>query len=114
MLRPLHTTKLRQGYVFTGVCDSIGGGRGHAWQGVYVAGGIRWGEGACVAGGHAWQGVCMSRGQAWQGGHAWQGACMAGGVYGGGVACMAGGHAWQEKRSLQRVVRILLECILFY
>ena len=34
---------------------------------------------------------------------------------GGGVwqgACMGGGHVWQEKWQLQRVVRILLECIL--
>ena len=27
-------------------------------------------------------------------------------------SCVAGGRAWQEKRQLQRVVRILLECIL--
>ena len=51
-------TKLRQGYVFTGVCDSVhGGGAGVAGgmcgRGVYVA----------VGGGHAEQWGC-----AWQGG----------------------------------------------
>ena len=44
----LPATKLRQGYVFTGVCDSVHRG-GHAWQrGV-------WWQGACVAGVRAWQ-----------------------------------------------------------
>ena len=37
-------------------------------------------------------------------------ACMAGGLRGRG--CVVVGGAWQEKRPLQRVVRILLECIL--
>ena len=35
-------------------------GRGCAWQGVCMAGGVH-GRGACVAGG-AWQGVCMAGG----------------------------------------------------
>ena len=35
---------------------------------------------------------------------------MAGGMHGGGHAWQ--GHAWQERRSLQRTVRFLLECIL--
>ena len=44
------------------------------------------------------------------GGKHGRGACVTGGMRGGGV-CMAGG-AWQERRLLQRMVRILLECIL--
>ena len=35
-----------------------------------------------------------------------KGACMA------GVCVAGGGHAWQERRSLQRTVSILLDCIL--
>ena len=57
-------TKLRQGYVFTGVCDSVHGGGGRAWQGE-----------ACMAGG-----VCMVGGA----------ACMAGGMHGSGEVCVAG------------------------
>ena len=53
------------------------------------------GKGEC-----AWQGDMHSRG------HAWWGACVAGGVHDGGVC------AWQERRPLQQMVRILLECIL--
>ena len=51
-------------------------------------------------GGRAWLGACVAEGCAWQG------ACMYGGK--------GRGHrsAWQERRPLQRVVRILLECIL--
>ena len=30
--------KVCEGYVLTGVCLSTGGGRGHAWQGVYGRG----------------------------------------------------------------------------
>ena len=73
-----------EGYVFTGVCLSTGGGvnaGGHVWQGACVVG-------VCVAGGHAWQGVCMAGRHVWQEGMCGRGACMAG-------ACMAGGHAWQ-------------------
>ena len=36
------------------------------------------------------------------GGRAWQGACV------------AGGCVWQERRPLQRMVRILLECIIVF
>ena len=59
-------TKLGQGYIFTGVCDSV-----HR-----RGGGLVWlGGGMCGRGGYAWLG---------------EGACMAGGE----GACMAGGHAW--------------------
>ena len=52
-------------------------GRGHAWQGVFMA------RGACMAGGgHAWPGVCMARG-----------TCRVK----GGHACMAKGGAWQRR-----------------
>ena len=67
-------------------------GRGCAWQGVCMAGGVH-GRGALV-GGHAWQGVCMAGS-----------VCGRGGVHGRR-------RAWQEIRPLQRTVRILLECIL--
>ena len=40
------------------------------------------------------------------------GRCMAGGMHGGGGMCGGGGGAWQERRPLQRMVRILLECII--
>ena len=103
-------TKLRQGNIFTSLCQEFcpqGGmhGRGacvvggyvwqggHAWQGacmvggmhgreVCIAGGVH-GRGTCMAGGHAWQGGMCGRGNVWWGG-AWEGACM------------AGGCAWQE------------------
>ena len=45
------------------------------------------------------------------GAYAWQGVCVVGALHGKG-ACVAGGCAWQERRSLQRAVCILLECIL--
>ena len=45
------------------------------------------------------------------GGHAWWGG---GGVHAWHGACMAEGYAWQERWPLQRVVHILLECILVY
>ena len=41
------------------------------------------------------------------------GACVVRGVHGRGV-CEAGGHAGQERRPLQRMVRILLECVLVF
>ena len=53
------------------------------------------GRGVCVAG------VCV-----WQGGVLRRGVCVWRGV------CLAGVHVWQERRSLQRTVHILLECIL--
>ena len=88
-------------------------GRGHAWQGACMVGGMHGGGmcgrgcvvGACMFGmhgGHAWQGMCMA------GGHVWQGAC----VHGGEGVCKAGGHAWQERQPLQWTLCILLECIL--
>ena len=111
-------TKLRQGYVFIGICDSVHrggcawpGGGGHAWLGVCVAGGV-WQGGMhgrdCASQGVCGRGACMAervyaagmhgRGCMWQGvcigtgmhgrGHVWQEACMAGGMCGRG-------HAWQ-------------------
>ena len=76
--------KLQEGNVLTGVCLSTGAcvvkgecmvKRGHAWQGVYMGGGM-------YGGGHAWQGVCMA------GGHVSQGvACVAeGSMHGRGCA----------------------------
>ena len=65
-------TKLRQGNVFTSVCQEFCPRGGHAWQG--GAWHVWQGRGACVAGG----------------GHSWQG------VHGKGGACVAGGHAWQD------------------
>ena len=92
-------TKLRQGNIFTSVCQEFCP------------------QGACVARGCAWQGgMCGWGGHMWQRGHAWQGCVCGGGMHGRGHAwcgaCMAEGHAWQEKRQLQWAVRILLECIL--
>ena len=98
-------TNLLQGYVFTGVCDSVH--RGREWQGACVAevcvelSGTCVGVcGACMAGGmhdkgRAWQGVCIAggmhgRGCAWRGrGHVWQGAYV-----GGSGACM--GDVWER------------------
>ena len=54
-----------------------------------------------MAGLHMWQGGLHGRGCAWWE-HAWQ----------GGVWQV--GHAWQERRPLQQMVRILLECILAF
>ena len=108
-----------------------GGMCGSVWQecvvgmcgrGACMAGGMH-GRGACMTGGHAQpgdmrgkgarvaRGVCMAKGCAWQEG-----------MHGGGVVCMARGHAWPglcpprqilRHRINERVVRILLECILF-
>ena len=66
-------------------------GRGRAWQGTHVAVG-----GGCGGGGHVWQ---VTGGQAWQGG----GMC-------------GRGRARQILRDTvnERVVRILLECILVF
>ena len=104
---------LREGYVFTGVCDSVNRG-GHAWL---LQGGHVWlllggwacmvARGACVVaprgacmvalGGHAWllRGACMvARG----GCGCSRGACVVawGGMHGcsGGHAWLLGGHAW--------------------
>ena len=74
-------TKLGQGYIFTGVCDSVHrGGHVWLWEGMHGGGACMdvrcaWLWGACmVVGGHAW----------------WGGACMvAGGVCGGrGGVCV--------------------------
>ena len=65
-------------------------GRGHAWQGVCMAGGMC-SRGACMAGGHVWWGTMHGRGCAWQGGMFLQGACMAGGVWQGDMHGEAGG-----------------------
>ena len=77
-----------EGYIFTGVCDSVnrgGGMRGFIW-------------GACVVfiqGGHAW---FYSGGPAWfySGGHAWfyLGGGMHGFIGGGMRGFIWGGHAW--------------------
>ena len=56
-------TKLGQGYIFTGVCDSVHRGA------------------ACMAGGHACCEVCMAGGGMHGRGHAWLGACMVGGMH---------------------------------
>ena len=82
-----------EGYVFTGVCLSTGGGGmhggggGHAWRGACVVG-----EGGMHGGGCAWQGACVA-GACIAGGmhgrrHTWQGLCMV-----GGGAYVARGHA---------------------
>ena len=54
--------------------------------------------------GHAGQGACMAGGHVWQGGMHGRGMCVVG----------VGGHVWQILRDTvnERVVRILLECIL--
>ena len=91
--------KLREGDVFTSVCDSVHRGAcmaGGVSGGAYMTGGGLYGMG------HVWQGRCV-----WQGAICGKGACMAGGTCGRGV-CV------QEKRPLKRAVRILLECILVY
>ena len=51
-----------EGYVFTGVCLSTGGG--HAWQGVGMHLGCVCVMGSMHGGGCAWQGVCMVGGHA--------------------------------------------------
>ena len=58
------------------------------------------GEMCMAGGGHAWLGVCVVRGACVA-----EGVCMVEGVHGRG-------HVWQERRSLQRMERILLEYIL--
>ena len=102
---------------------------GHAWQrgacmakrGVHAKGGM------CGKGGvHGEEGCAWQRGGVhgeeypWQGGvhgwgHVWQGACMALSIHDRGLhggMHSRGGHAWQERRPLQWMVHILLECIL--
>ena len=58
-------------------------GRGHAWQGACMAGGMH-GRGGGVHGPGGWQGACV----------AGEGACMAGGMHGWGMCGGEGGiHA---------------------
>ena len=59
------------------------------------------------------KGTCVAKGPAWPWGCACLGGVLPGGVHGWGV-CVARGHAWQETQPLQRMVRILLECILVF
>ena len=56
-------------------------GRGGAWQGVCMAGGVHGGGGSCMTGGHVW-GACMVGGMCGKRGCVWQG-----GMSGGGHAC---------------------------
>ena len=53
-------TKLRQGNVFTSVCQEFCPQGGHVW----------WGEGCG-------RGPCVVGWNAWEWGHVWQGVCMA-------------------------------------
>ena len=88
-----------------GVCVAGGmHGRGCAWWGVCMAGG------SYMAGGNVWQGVCVAGG-----------ACVAGGMHGREVCVVVvggcGRWVWQggvcaTHMVNERVVRILLECIL--
>ena len=92
-----------EGYVFTDVCLSMGGGgvvSQHALQ---------------VVSQHALQQV--SRGGAWSGGGAPEGVCSGGGTWSGGVclsACWDTSPPPQEKRLLLQTVCIPLECILVH
>ena len=83
--------------IFSQVSVSLFTGGGHAcWEEVRMP------RRVCMPGGHACQGGMCG------GGHVCLvGGCVAGGMHGGG-------HAWQERWSLQRAVRILLECILVF
>ena len=63
-----------------------GCGRGHAWQGRCMAGGVH-GRRMCVWWGHVWQGACMAGGTC-LGGMCGGGACMVQGMHGRG-------HVWQ-------------------
>ena len=90
-------TKLGQGYIFTGVCDSVHGGGGVCMvargEACVVAGGM------CGCEGYAW----LPRGHAWlQGavcgcrrGHAW--------LWGGMHGCLGGMHGCLGGTSLQGV-----------
>ena len=81
--------KLGQGYIFTGVCDSVHGGGMHGCQG-----GVHRCRGACVVMGEGeWVHGCRGggvhgcRGCAWL----WGGTCM---VVGRGRACMGYDEIW--------------------
>ena len=76
--------------------------------GVCGEGGFAW-QGACMTGGVCGRGVCMAGGMH-DGGHAWQrGACMVGGMH---VMHTPMQILWLRHMVNERVVRILLECIL--
>ena len=107
------TNEVCEGYVFTGVCLSTGGGGGmhgcsqggHAWL---LPGGACMvaPRGACVVAQGGMHGCSGGSCMVAPGGHAWLlwGACV--------VA--PGGHAWFFRWDTvnERAVRILLECIL--
>ena len=102
-------TKLGQGYIFTGVCDSVQGGGGGGIP-ACIAGDIP----ACLAAGgvlsqHALQEGCLLPGVPGPGGLLW-------GVPGPGVPAPRGSAPGGDPpgRPLLRVVRILLECILVH
>ena len=90
----------------------------HGYRGVgVVAGGHAWLPGACVGcGGHAWLpgGACVVAG----GVHGCWGACMVAGgcawLPGGMHGCWGVWVGYDEIRFTERVVRILLECILVH
>ena len=129
-----------EGYVFTGVCLSTGGGGMHGCSGgvcVVARGGVHGCSGGCawlLQGGHVWFYLGGMRGfisggmrgfiQGGMCGFIW-GACVVlfGGacvvLFGGRVWFYSGGHAWffqffqiQWDTVNERAVRILLECIL--
>ena len=82
-------TNLREGNVFTTVCDSVH--RGNAWQREHAEGVCGTEEGVngrgCV-----WQGSCMvGEGDGWQGDLHGRGACVAGDMHGRGGMCGGGG-----------------------
>ena len=80
------TNVVCEGYVFTGVCLSMGGMHSReacVAGGAGVAGGVC-GKGVCMVG-VCMAGVCMAGGMHGRG-HVW-GACVAGGMHGRGHAC---------------------------
>ena len=89
-----------EGYVFTCVCQSFCSQGGCAWPG-----------------GHAWRGACLG-GHVWLGGMHGEGGIHGwGGMHGqGGVCAMHAPPAWYYEiwSVYERVVRILLECILVF
>ena len=97
-------TKLREGNVFTPVCDSVHSGGEGAGLG---EGGVCMVKGVCVRNGGA---VCGKRGHAWWRECAWckrdtcsEGACLAGegACMAGGGACMVGGACIARGHVLQ-------------
>ena len=98
----MHSCSIILWQIGQGVCMPRGNGGGHAWGMCMPRG--------CGGGMHGWEARVVEAcvvGHAWQGVHACPGVCMVGvGMY------AWGGDAWQERRPLQWLVRILLECIL--